>query len=144
MAPMHNQLIEDFKQAYADMVRMDLAGLDQLYDPKIVFRDPVHRISGIAALQDYFAGIMANVQECRFEFLDQLSSADTAYLKWNMHLRHPRLDGGERLTVRGMSQLQFNQRIVYHEDSYDMGEMLYEHLPMVGGLTRWLKGRLAG
>lgn len=140
---MEEFLLDRFKQAYADMLRMDLASLDSLYTDDVVFLDPVRQVKGLAALQDYFVCTLENVEECRFEFLDQLSSERTAYLKWNMHFRHPRLAGGARLTVRGMSQLQFGERVYFHEDSYDLGQMIYQHVPLVGGLTRWLKGRLA-
>lgn len=140
---MGDQLIESFKAAYGDLMCADLAALDRIYAGNVEFRDPIHRLNGLPALQDYLAASLANVQECRFEFLDQLCADQVAYIKWNMHFRHPRLAGGERLSVRGMSQLLFTDRIYFHEDSYDMGQMLYEHLPLVGGLTRWLRGRLA-
>lgn len=140
---MTNHLLEEFKQAYLDMTRMDISRLDRVYAHTLIFRDPVHQLRGLSAMQDYLVELVAQVHECRFEFLDQLSSEDTAYLKWNMHFRHPRLAGGELLTLRGMSQLQYNDRIFFHEDSYDLGQMLYEHIPLLGGMLRWLKGRLA-
>lgn len=141
---MEPQLLDALKRQYANMLRIDLAKLDDIYSSDVVFRDPVHSLRGLPALQDYLAATIAHVAECRFEFLDQLCSADSAYLKWNMHFRHPRLAGGELLTVRGMSQLQFNDRVFFHEDSYDIGGMLYEHVPLIGGVNRWLKARMAG
>lgn len=136
-------ILESLKRAYADMRRMDLAGLDRLYADDVIFRDPVTTIRGLPALQDYLAASVSDVPECRFEYLDQLSDAGSAYLKWIMHFRHPRLAGGEMIHVRGISHLQFNERIYFHEDSYDMGQLLYEHVPLLGGLNRWLKSRIA-
>lgn len=141
---MAKQLLDALKRQYANMSRMELASLDGIYSADVVFRDPVHCLRGLPALQDYLAATIAHVSECRFEFLDQLYAEGSAYLKWNMHFRHPRLAGGELLTVRGMSQLQFNDRIYFHEDSYDVGGMLYEHVPLIGGVNRWLKARIAG
>ncbi len=140
---MSQTLIEQFKESYRDMAVMKLDALGDLYDDKILFKDPVHEVKGLPALRDYFSSIMSDVRECRFEFLDQLVVEKAAYIKWNMHFRHPGLSSGRLLTVRGMSQLQFDERILYHEDVYDMGAMVYEHIPVVGGLTRWLKRRLA-
>lgn len=140
---MDDLLLERFKQAYSDMLKMDISRLDAIYADDVNFRDPIRRVSGLVALQDYFADALSNVAECRFEFLDQLTSDQSAYFKWNMHFCHPRLAGGARLVVRGMSQIQFNERIYFHEDTYDLGQMLYEHVPLVGGVTSWLKSRLA-
>jgi hypothetical protein len=45
--------------------------------------------------------------------------------------------------VRGVSHLKISDKIDYHEDFYDMGAMLYEQLPLLGSVTRWLRLRLA-
>lgn len=137
------ELLETLKRSYADMRKMDLAAIDRIYASDIIFRDPITMLRGLPALQDYLAATTSSVTECRFEYLDELYSDSTAYLKWNMHFRHPRLAGGELLTVRGISQLQFNERIYFHEDSYDVGQILYEHVPVLGGVNRWLKTRMA-
>ena len=34
-------------------------------------------------------------------------------------------------------------RVHFHQDYFDAGALLYEHLPLMGGAIRWLKGRLA-
>lgn len=141
---MNSQLLEELKLAYVDMLQMQLVELDKLYAEDVIFRDPVNTLRGLPALQDYLAATIAQLTECRFEYLDQLVSDNSAYLKWVMHFRHPRLASGERVSVRGMTQLQFNDRIYFHEDSYDVGQLLYEHVPVLGGLNRWLKARMAG
>lgn len=141
---MNNDLIESFKLAYSDLSVMDMSRLDEIYAEDLLFKDPIHEIRGLQCMQDYMAELMENVHECRFEFLDQLMSDNAAYIKWNMHYRHNMLSSGKLLTLRGISQIHYSDRVHYHEDVYDVGAMLYEHVPMVGGVTRWLKGRLAG
>jgi hypothetical protein len=59
-----------------------------------------------------------------------------------MHFKHPKL-GNRLISVRGVSHLQISDKIDFHEDFYDMGAMLYEQLPLLGNVTRWLKLRLA-
>lgn len=140
---MANDTVELFKRSYQNLLQTDLSRLDDLYTREVVFKDPVHEVRGLVMLQDYMAEICRNVTECRFEFLDQLQSDHAAYIKWDMHYCHPRLAAGKRITLRGVSQIQFDERVYFHEDVYDMGSMLYEHLPLMGGVTRWLKARLA-
>jgi hypothetical protein len=74
--------------------------------------------------------------------LDQLVGKDSAYIKWNMYFSHPKL-GKETHVVRGMTQIQFTDRIYYHEDVYDMGQMIYEHVPVIGWAVKRLRKRMA-
>jgi hypothetical protein len=45
--------------------------------------------------------------------------------------------------VRGGTHLVFNDEglVTLHRDYWDAAEELYEKLPLVGGLMRWLKRR---
>jgi hypothetical protein len=50
------------------------------------------------------------------------------------------------LTIRGGTHLHFDAagRVVLHRDYWDAAEELYEKLPLLGTLMRWLKRRAAG
>ena len=52
---------------------------------------------------------------------------------------------GETQTVRGASHLVLDPQglIVLHRDYWDAAEELYEKLPVVGALMRWLRRRAA-
>jgi esterase/lipase superfamily enzyme len=136
-----DQLITQFKQFYGDLTQLPVDQFNRLYTDDVIFRDPVHELRGGAELLSYLEPLCRGLEFGRFEYLDELVQGDTAYIKWNMNFRNPKL--GERIqSVRGMSHIQFNDRIYYHEDVYDLGAMLYEHVPVVGKITRWLKYRL--
>jgi steroid delta-isomerase len=46
--------------------------------------------------------------------------------------------------IRGVSHIRFNAegKVNYHRDYWDAAEELYEKLPLVGGLMRFLKRRV--
>lgn len=140
---MSNPVLDRFKDTFRDLTKADWSQLDDIYAENILFKDPVHEIKGLVAVEDYFSNMCTDLLECRFEYLDQVTSDSTAYLKWVMHFKHPRL-GPDTIDVRGVSHIRWTEKIEYHEDFYDMGAMLYERLPIVGGVTRWLKLRLVG
>ncbi len=135
-------LIEQFKAFYQDVKHPKLDRIGEVYTDDVLFKDPVHALRGVESLHAYLSEMCANVHSGRFEYLDQLIGQDTAYIKWNMHFKHPKL-GRETITVRGVSQIQFNERIYFHEDVYDMGELIYEHVPLLGSMVKVLKKRLA-
>lgn len=121
---------------------MDL--LPQLYAPNALFIDPVHRIQGLDAIDGYFRAMSTDLKHCEFHFDSLLADEQQVCVKWRMVFAHARLRGGQSITVPGMSWLLIaDDRIVRHEDSYDMGAMLYEQLPVFGRLVKWLRSRLA-
>ena len=136
-------LIERFKAYFKYLHESDLSQLRAIYSDQVVFKDPVHEMRGLVELEDYFTSLCADLSECRFEYLDEMVTESSAYVKWVMHFKHPRL-GNRLISVRGVSHLKLgDDKIDYHEDFYDMGAMLYEQLPVLGNVTRWLRLRLA-
>lgn len=134
-------IVEIFKQFYQDLGHLRLDALPNVYDTQVVFKDPVHEVRGINALHAYMSDICKNVSAGRFEYLDQVIGENRAYIKWNMYFKHKAL-GNKQIVVRGVSQIEFGEKIYYHEDVYDMGQLLYEQVPVLGSITRFLKGRL--
>ncbi|RDL45421.1 nuclear transport factor 2 family protein [Marinomonas piezotolerans] len=135
-------LIERFKAFYKDVKNPNLDSIGDVYAADIKFQDPIHQVTGIAELHAYLSDMCENVDSGRFEYLDQLVGVDTAYIKWNMYFSHPKL-GKKTHVVRGMSQIQFSDRIYFHEDVYDMGQMIYEKVPVLGWAVNRLKQRLS-
>lgn len=117
--------------------------LAEVYDQGLVFRDPVHQLAGLPALCNYLNSTSKDLNSCRFEFLDITSGADSSWMRWNMHYSHPKLKRGATLLLEGTSLLQHREKITFQQDYYDMGAMLYEHLPLLGGAIGLIKKRMA-
>lgn len=121
-----------------------LKGLTDIYSDDIQFRDPLHAVNGIKNLTDYFAGLMNDLVECRFEFHHsmEMSERGEAILFWTMHYRHKKLAGGKTLELTGNSHLLFNDKVYYQRDYFDAGSMLYEHIPVMGFAIRQIKKKV--
>ncbi len=107
---MTNPVLDRFKDNFKDLTKTDWSQLDKIYADNILFKDPVHEVNGLVAVEDYFSNMSAGLIECRFEYLDQVTSDSTAYLKWVMHFKHPRL-GKDVIDVRGVTHVCFNEKI---------------------------------
>ena len=85
------------------------------------------------------------VDEPRFVIIDAVEQGDAAFLTWDFRFRMKRFDTGTVQTVRGASHLKFatDGRANFHRDYWDAAGELYEKLPVLGSLMRWLN-RQAG
>ncbi|MGM0521286.1 MAG: nuclear transport factor 2 family protein [Pseudomonadota bacterium] len=140
----HETALETFCAFFNKLDNTCTEKLYEVYTDDIVFGDPLHRIEGRTALEHYFATMYENVTECRFNYHQKVCQGDTAFVTWTMHFAHPSLASGKIIAVEGCSHLTFadDGRVTHHQDYFDAGAMLYEHVPVLGRLVRLLKRRV--
>ena len=131
-----------FRHFFQTPRQVDPSRLRELYSEQILFRDPAREIRGLVELEDYYSRLRDDLGDGRFEYLDELASDNSIYLKWNLHFTHPR-DGQRPISLRGVSHLQGKDRIEFHEEIYDPGLMRYDQLPRLGRFARWIGLRRA-
>lgn len=141
-SPTTHPLINKVQHLYQAFSLIDVDKLGEIYHDNILFQDPFHQVKGLTALKLYFERLYTNVNTCRFEFHQQDVVNNKAFLTWTMHLEHPKLNRGRAIYVEGISELCLQDRIVAHRDYFDGGQMLYEHLPLLGCVVRHIKKRL--
>jgi steroid Delta-isomerase len=121
-----------------------LGHIDTVYAPDAHFKDPFNEVNGVDAIRRLFAHMFVQVDAPRFVVRDVVCDGDKAVLIWDFHFRMRRFNRAPQL-IRGASHLRFaaDGRVAFHRDYWDAAEELYEKLPFVGGLMRWLKRRAA-
>ncbi len=126
---------------YETLAPDSLDQLAGLYAADARFKDPFNDVVGIAAIAGIFRHMFDTVDSPRFEVTTRLLTGREAMLGWDFHLRLR----GRPVVVRGVTHLCFDAdgRVCLHRDYWDPAEELYERLPIIGGLMRWLKRRLA-
>lgn len=137
-----NPTLEKFNQFYQQLNSADLSGLNQVYRFDIEFIDPVHHMHGIQALEQYFKNMMQDLIHCDFEIHQITEQEQQAYINWTMHFQHPRLNNSNTIHVDGVSHLKFDEQVYFHRDYYDVGAMLYENIPVLGGIVKGIRKRL--
>ncbi|MCY0964480.1 nuclear transport factor 2 family protein [Parathalassolituus penaei] len=143
---MSHERIQRVQHLYQHLDRDSLSQplLAMVYDQQILFSDPLHQVHGLPELHRYFERLYRSVDGIRFEYGDAISNQNRDFLPWQMHYRHPRIGGGRWITVEGGTVLEWNHhRVIRHQDLFDAGQMLYQHLPVMGTAIRWLRKRLA-
>ena len=132
--------LETFQQVDGDNLNL----LKRIYAPTISFIDPIHAVAGIEKLMDYYAQLYLNAISLDFSFNNKMHAGNAAYVQWSLLLAHAKLNHGKTIALAGTSYLQFDQDdlVVLHRDYFDLGAMLYEHIPVLGSLVKSIKRRL--
>ena len=126
---------------YETLTPASIATLGDHYAPDARFKDPFNEVAGTAAIRRIFEHMFATTDAPRFVVTDCIEQGEQAMLGWAFHFALR----GRALTVRGVTHLRFDAegRVTLHRDYWDAAEELYEKLPVVGGLMRLIKRRLA-
>lgn len=139
---MHDSL-KAFKQYYETFDLQSFEGLDDIYSEDVVFSDPIHKIYGRRELKRYFQYICRNLSGCRFHFYEEVIGEYTAFFKWSMHYQHPSIANDSPLELLGTTFIRYSDKVEVHEDYYDMGAMLYEHVTILGRVIKMIKSKMS-
>lgn len=139
---MQDQALRLFISTYASLNKNNLDSLREVYAPNVQFQDPSHCVQGVERLIDYFKNAYRPLLHCHFDIQEQHLVGEDAWLVWQMNFAHPRLRGGASILVEGASHLKLLDQVVYHRDYFDMGQMLYENIPLLGLGIGWMKRRI--
>ena len=140
---MSEAIIDKFCDIYQKLNKDNLNELTNIYDKDVIFIDAVHQLQGIDELQIYFNKLYKNISFCQFHIEQVISQQGQASIIWTMTFAHKKLNSGAEIKVNGCSHLKFDKKIYYHRDYLDMGQMLYEHLPVLGKTVKFIKKRVS-
>ena len=132
------RVIDFFQSISANSART----LSQIYTEDVWFKDPFNEVEGIEQVSHIFTHMFEQVDAPRFVVTHSVLQDDQAFLTWDFLFRMRRFSDDEQC-IRGASHVRFasDGRVAYHRDYWDAAEELYEKLPVVGSLMRWLKTR---
>ena len=139
--PDHRPAIDRLCTWFETLTPASLAGLSGFYTDDARFKDPFNDVQGTAAIARIFEHMFQSLHAPRVVVSSRLVDGDQCFLVWEFRFRFRRFDTTTEPVVRGGSHLRLapDGRVSDHRDYWDAAEELYETLPVVGGLMRWLK-----
>lgn len=119
--------------------------VDGVYAKEAVLYDTLVLHRGLESIRPYFMRTAERAAGVRVEVLDVIRSGPEFYLKWQMDIDWSAFKKGKTTRSFGISHLRFNHegRVILHYDFWDSTQGFFEHLPLLGGLIRWIKQRVA-
>lgn len=128
---------------YETLTLGSLVQLPEVYADDARFVDPFNDVAGHARIARVFEHMFATLDQPRFEVIQTATEGDQCFLLWNFHFR--RKGRSDAWVVHGTSHLRFaaDGRVAWHRDHWDPARALYEGLPVLGAVLRWLRRRLS-
>lgn len=130
-------------QFYEHLTPINLQQLDQYYAPDARFKDPFNHVQGIPAIATIFEHMFATLDTPRFVVIEQLAQGDQGFLAWQFHFRFRRWSRHTEQCIHGATHVRLDAQhlVVQHRDYWDAAEELYEKIPGLGSMMRWLRYR---
>lgn len=130
--------------AYFENLAPDnLAQLKDYYAPQARFKDPFNDVTGLPEIRRIFEHMFVALIRPRFVVTQHICQSEQCFLTWEFRFEFRGFHKGKEQVILGASHLVLDEHglVVLHRDYWDAAEELYEKLPWVGGLMRWLKRR---
>ena len=143
-----NETVDALVVAFESLSPDSVKTLGHWYAGDARFKDPFKEVQGVEAIEAIFEHMFDSLYEPRFVVTDRIVQDAQCFLVWDFVFRFKTMDTQTVQCIRGGSHLKFGPdsdgawRITLHRDYWDAAEELYEKLPLVGGLMRWLKKRV--
>ncbi len=141
---MQQDAIDRFVRYFEQLQPADIARLDQHYAADARFKDPFNDVRGVPAIAQIFQHMFDSLEQPRFVVTQQLQQGSDVFLRWDFTFRFRNFQRDQLQRIEGATHLKLDGAglVTLHRDYWDAAEELYEKLPLVGGLMRWLKRRV--
>lgn len=138
-----NHAVENIVVFFETLTPQSVERFSEFYTEDAYFKDPFNEVRGIAPIQRIFRHMYVSLDDPRFVITGRVVEGDQLMLTWDFHFGFRKFNPGKPQLIRGATHLRLapDGRIRSHRDYWDAAEELYEKLPVVGGLMRWLKRR---
>lgn len=140
-APAPTAPLQRLIKFYETLDAAAVARIGEVYCEEASFKDPFNDVGGSAAIARIFGHMFVQVDAPRFVVLEAVEQGSSAFLTWEFRFRMKRFDTATTQMIRGATHVRFaaDGRVAMHRDYWDAAEELYEKLPVLGGLMRWLR-----
>ena len=108
-----------------------------VFDPDALFADPFQRVHGVQSIINVFRHMYASLENPRFEIIESIGDAEKGYIRWRFHYNDS--------SFEGVSHVRFGRdgKVLSHIDYWDAASNVYEKLPVLGSVLRWLKRKFS-
>jgi len=106
------------------------------------FKDPFHEVEGLQNIFRIFLSMYKKLDEPKFKIKEVVENKNIAYIKWTFTFKFKKENKVQ--SFDGVSRVVFNSndKMILHEDYWDAASNLYEKIPVISLLMRFLKRKM--
>lgn len=129
---------------YHLLTRESLSRMGDFYASTAYFKDPFNEVNSLEEIRIIFIKMFSHLRDAKFNVTESITQNDSTILVWDFTFRIPKYQPDITQRIRGVSHIRFdaNGKVHYHRDYWDAAEELYEKLPGIGALMRFMKKRV--
>ena len=140
--------LQAWRDALADLTfpsAEDRDALDKVYADELFFNDTLKTLRSGPEVKAHLLAtadlLTSGSVKCAAAARDENGDYN---VRWEMSYAGPKMNGGEPIVTTGMTQLRFNEsgQVIFHQDYWDSSSGVFEHIPLVGGLVKFVRGRM--
>ena len=133
--------IGEIETWFQGLTRASVGEIARYYTEEARFKDPFNDVCGHAQIARIFLHMFDKLHEPCFVITGRWELPGGVIVAWDFLFRMKSFDSARTQRIQGVSQLELaaDGRISLHRDYWDAAEELYEKLPLLGALMRWLK-----
>ncbi|MFT6269755.1 MAG: hypothetical protein ACJAVV_002582 [Alphaproteobacteria bacterium] len=143
------EVLKEFSSFYTNLASMKIDELSSIYSDDVLFIDPIAQHTGLPAIEKYFTKLLQNAKYCQFVIHNQQADdngqqAVNCIVNWTMEYKTAKMKHGKPIRVDGITMLTVrNNKITFHRDYYDLGQMVYENIPLLGSIIKRIRRSMA-
>lgn len=137
---MNSERIDALVRYFETLTPGTVAQLPRVYATDCRFVDPFNDVCGRERVAAIFRHMFDQLDAPRFIVHERVTEGARVLLTWDFEFHFRRWRAGEAQRVHGASLITFDDAglVALHRDYWDAAE-LYENLPAIGNLMRFLK-----
>ncbi len=127
--------------AFETLTPATLPALVALYAADARFVDPFNDVRGASKVSAIFEHMFHQVDAPRFTVTRMIEAPSNIFMRWDFTF----LARGKPQHIHGATHFELDQAglITLHRDYWDAAQELYEKLPVLGSVLRWVRSKLA-
>ena len=143
MKEKQQRCLSSYIEYFQAMNKENVDSLKSLVTQDVYFRDPFNETKGAEPMLKVFQEIFVVAENPRFFDIESLSSGEQAYLKWRFSCYPKSFFSKQELMIEGVSELRISDDglIESHIDYWDAASQVYQKLPIIGFLLRFIRSR---
>lgn len=106
------------------------------------FKDPFHEIVGIEKIYNIFQDMYLKLDNPKFKIIEIVEQNNIAYIKWDFEFHFK--NNKKKESFEGVSRIEFDNKgkVISHIDYWDSAENLYEKIPILSFLIKFIKRKI--